>query len=306
MTYDIEFDKVTKHYNKHLAVNDISLKVQKGTIFGLLGSNGAGKTTLMRMIVNLLAPDSGEVIVFGETPSPNIQRQIGYLPEGRGLYKLMTVGEQLTFFAKLKGLGRREANRRIDTWLERLSMAHCKHKIPIELSRGMHQRIQLIAAMVHDPRLLILDEPFTGLDPAAVSTLKEIILDMKRERKTIVFSTHNMEQVEQLCDNICLIHQASKVIDGPLSEVKMRYGYDTVILDAVASNNLDGIDSLLGDELITKATRYPNYYALQLKNGTDSQEILRRVMDAKVRVNRFELQKPSMNDIFVSLLQDQK
>jgi len=289
----VELRNVTKRFDEFVAVRDLSFEVRQGTIFGLLGPNGAGKTTSIRMIVNIFAPDEGEVLVLGEQVSPDLQRRIGYLPEERGLYRKMTVGDQLLFFASLKGLESREARRRIDEWLERMELSDWKKKKPTELSKGMQQKVQFIATAVHEPDVLILDEPFSGLDPVSVNTLKGIILDLKQSGKTVIFSTHQMEQVEQLCDDICLINHSTRVLSGGLREVKRRFGKNTVILD------YEGQDSFLGTDLVKRLDRFPNYSEILLNDGADSQEVLRRAVNSGARVNRFELVEPSLNQIFI-------
>jgi ABC-2 type transport system ATP-binding protein len=289
----IELRNVTKRFNEFVAVRDLSFEVRQGTIFGLLGPNGAGKTTSIRMIVNIFAPDEGEISVLGEHLSPRLQQRIGYLPEERGLYKKMTVGDQLLFFASLKGLNSREASRRIDPWLERMELSDWKHKKPTDLSKGMQQKVQFIATAIHEPDILILDEPFSGLDPVSTGTLKSIILEQKEKGRTIIFSTHQMEQVEQMCDDICLINHSTKVLGGELREVKRRFGKNTVILD------YQGPDSFLDSELVKHVNRFPNYSEIMLTDGADSQEILRRAIAAGAQVNRFELVEPSLNQIFI-------
>jgi ABC-2 type transport system ATP-binding protein len=289
----IELKSVTKRFDEFVAVRDLSFEVRQGTIFGLLGPNGAGKTTSIRMIVNITAPDEGEVLVMGRHVSPEIQQRIGYLPEERGLYKKMTVNDQLIFFAALKGLDSREAARRVDEWLARLDLSDWKGKKPPDLSKGMQQKVQFIVTAIHDPEVLILDEPFSGLDPVSVNTLKEVILDLKKQGKTIIFSTHQMEQVEQMCDDICLINHATKVLGGRLKEVKGRFGRNTVILD------YEGPDSFLTSDLVKRHNQFPNYSEILLQDGADAQELLKRALAEGARVNRFEMVEPSLNEIFI-------
>jgi ABC-2 type transport system ATP-binding protein len=289
----VEIRNVSKRFDNFVAVKDLSFEVRSGTIFGLLGPNGAGKTTTIRMIVNIFAPDEGEVLVRGQHMTADLQQHIGYLPEERGLYKKMNVGDQLQFFGKIKGLDAREAARRTDEWLARLELSDWKGKKAQELSKGMQQKVQFIATVIHDPELLILDEPFSGLDPVSVNLLKGIILDLKKQGKTIIFSTHQMEQVEQMCDDICLINHATKVLGGSLREVKRRFGRNTVILD------YEGPDSFLSDDLVKRLNRFANHIEILLQDKADAQEILRRAIAAGVRVNRFELVEPSLNEIFI-------
>ena len=289
----VELKGVTKRFDEFVAVRDLSFEVRRGTVFGLLGPNGAGKTTSIRMIVNIFAPDSGEVVVFGQHVSNQLQQRIGYLPEERGLYKKMKVGEQLVFFASLKGLSREVAESRADEWLRRMELSDWKNKKAIELSKGMQQKVQFIATVLHDPDFLILDEPFSGLDPVSVNLLKQAILDLKERGKSIIFSTHQMEQVEQMCDDICLINHATKVLGGSLREVKRRFGRNTVILD------YEGANSFLTHDLVKRQNRFANYSELLLNEGADPQEVLRRAIAAGARVNRFEMVEPSLNEIFI-------
>lgn len=289
----VELKGATKRFDEFVAVQDLSLEVRQGTIFGLLGPNGAGKTTTIRMIVNIFAPDAGDVLVLGRHMSPEMQPRIGYLPEERGLYKKMKVGEQLIFFANLKGIDSGVARERIDDWLARLELSDWKDKKSGELSKGMQQKVQFIAAVLHEPELLILDEPFSGLDPVSVSLLKDTILDLKQRGKSIIFSTHQMEQVEQMCDDICLINHATKVLGGSLRDVKRRFGRNMVILDY---EHGDGF--FLGD-LVKRENRFANHVELTLNEEVDPQEVLRRAISSGARINRFELVEPSLNEIFI-------
>jgi len=290
----VELKNVTKRFDQFVAVRDLSFSVRQGTIFGLLGPNGAGKTTSIRMIVNITAPDEGEVSVMGRKHvSTELQQHIGYRPEERGLYKKMKIGDQLVFFANLKDIATAEAWRRVDQWLERLELSEWKNKKPPDLSKGMQQKVQFIASIIHDPEVMILDEPFSGLDPVNVNLLKGVIIDLKSRGKTVIFSTHQMEQVEQMCDDICLINHSTKVLSGSLKEVKRRYGKNTVILD------YEGPDSFLGTDLIKRHNRFPNYSEILLNDSADAQEVLRRALAAGARVNRFELVEPSLNEIFI-------
>jgi ABC-2 type transport system ATP-binding protein len=290
----VELKSVTKRFDQFVAVRDLSFEVRQGTIFGLLGPNGAGKTTSIRMIVNITAPDEGDVFVMGKQHvSTALQQSIGYLPEERGLYKKMKIGDQLVFFANLKDIDTAEARRRVDQWLERLELSDWKDKKPPDLSKGMQQKVQFIASIIHDPDVMILDEPFSGLDPVSVNQLKGVIMDLKSRGKTVIFSTHQMEQVEQMCDDICLINHGTQVLGGGLKEVKRRFGKNTIILD------YSGPDSFLGADLVKRHNRFPNYSEILLNDGADAQEVLRRALAAGARVNRFELVEPSLNEIFI-------
>jgi len=211
-------ERVSKSFGEFIAVDSLSLTASAGRVYGLLGPNGAGKTTTIRMIVNITAPDSGRIELFGQKLTPKLQDRLGYLPEERGLYRKMKVAEQLRFFARLKNVAGDELERKIDSWLSRLKISEWKEKKAMELSKGMQQKVQFISAILHEPDLLILDEPFSGLDPVNLELLKEVVLDLKAAGKTIIFSTHQMEVAEKICDDICLINRSRKVLEGSLRE----------------------------------------------------------------------------------------
>ena len=289
----VECRNVTKRFDGHVAVNNLSFAVSEGAIFGLLGPNGAGKTTTLRMIVDIYAPDSGEISVMGQSTSPRPQQLIGYLPEERGLYKKMKIGEQLLFFARLKGIESSEARRRIDYWLNRLELTAWKDKKLDNLSKGMQQKVQFILAVLSDPALLILDEPFSGLDPVSVSLLKSVVVDLKQHGKTIIFSSHQMEQVEQLCDEICLVDRATKVLGGRLRDVKRQFGKDAVLLD------YEGPDGFLSNPRIEKVIRHAHHVEVVLVKGTSPQALLEMAMTAGATINRFERVEVSLNEIFI-------
>jgi ABC-2 type transport system ATP-binding protein len=294
MPNTISVSRISKSYGDFIAVSDLSLEVKPGSIFGLLGPNGAGKTTTIRMIVNITIPDTGEIRLFGERMSDKLQERVGYLPEDRGLYKKMKVGEQLLFFAALKGMKPDAAARQIDEWLERVGLMEWKNKRWDELSKGMQQKIQFVSTILHDPELVILDEPFSGLDPINANLLKEVVQEMKRQHKTIIFSTHLMEQAEQLCDEICLINHGRKVLSGNLREVKRGFGRRDI---ALAGEDYDG---LLEDAALVKhVTHFPDHVEITPQDGVDSQAILHRLITAGARINRFELVEPSLNEIFI-------
>jgi ABC-2 type transport system ATP-binding protein len=298
MTNTVSVSHARKSYGDFTAVHDLSLEVQPGSIFGLLGPNGAGKSSTIRMIVNITMPDSGEIRLFGERVTPNnaakIQERVGYLPEDRGLYKKMKIGEQLLFFAELKGLARTEAAKRIDAWLERVSMSEWKNKRWEELSKGMQQKIQFVSTILHDPELVILDEPFSGLDPINANLLKEIVHELKRKQKTIIFSTHLMEQAEELCDEIALINRGRKVLSGPLREVKRGFGWRAIAIDG---ENLNG--QLKEHPLVQSVASMRDHMEVTLQNGADPQTLLKDLVAADVKLTRFELVAPSLNEIFI-------
>jgi len=290
----LKLDGVSKRFDTFVAVEDLSLQARRGRIFGLLGPNGAGKTTTIRMIVGITAPDSGAVELFGQRLAARARDRIGYLPEERGLYKKMKVGEQLRFFGELKGLAGRACEREIDRWLERMKLADWKLKKTDELSKGMQQKVQFIAAVLHDPDLLILDEPFSGLDPVSVEMLKTVVLELQAAGKTIILSTHLMEQAEKLCADICLLNRARKVLGGSLREVKASYGHNTVALRA------EGMNGVLDDRALVAAVKQHSDEAeVVLAAGADAQELLRRLVRAGARVTKFEQIEPSLNDIFI-------
>ena len=294
-TCTVALTGVTKSFGDFAAVSELSLKVRAGRIYGLLGPNGAGKTTTIRMIVNITAPDSGRIELFGRQITPELQDHIGYLPEERGLYKKMKVGEQLKFFAALKNVVGKEADQRVDRWLTRLKLAEWKNKKSMELSKGMQQKIQFITAVLHEPDLLILDEPFSGLDPVNVELLKEIVLELKAAGKTIIFSTHQMELAEQICDDICLINRSRKLLEGSIRQIKRSFGRNSVAL------RLEGEDGVLNDPaLVSKVERRADEIEALLAPGANAQDLLGRLVASGATVSKFEMIEPSLNDIFIA------
>jgi len=290
----IKLDHVCKSFGEFKAVNDLSLSVRSGRIYGLLGPNGAGKTTTIRMVVNVTVPDSGRIELFGSKITPQVQDRIGYLPEERGLYKKMKIGEQLRFFAALKSISGAEAEQRIDAWLTRVKLSEWKNKRSMELSKGMQQKIQFLTAVLHDPDLLILDEPFSGLDPVNVKLLKEIVLELKAAGKTIIFSTHQMELAEEICDDICLINRSRKVLDGSIRDVKRAFGRNTVAL------RFEGGDGVLDDRtLVSSVKRFSDSVEVLLAENADAQELLQRLVATGAIIGRFEMIEPSLHDIFI-------
>ena len=288
-------NQVTKSFGEFTAVNQLSLEVRPGRIYGLLGPNGAGKTTTIRMIVNITAPDSGEIKIFGKQITPELQDRIGYLPEERGLYKKMKVGEQLKFFAELKNVKGKDAEQRIDRWLAKLKLSEWKLKKSMELSKGMQQKIQFITAVLHEPDLLILDEPFSGLDPVNVELLKDVVLELKSAGKTIIFSTHQMEVAERICDDICLINRSRKVLEGSIREVKRGFGRNSVAL------RFEGDESVLSDPaLISKVERHSDEMEVLLAEGASAQTLLQRLVAGGAIISKFEMIEPSLNDIFIA------
>jgi len=284
---------VWKSFSGHVAVADLSLDVPRGGCFGLLGPNGAGKTTTLRMIMNVLAPDTGTIEILGRPATQSGRDRVGYMPEERGLYPRMVVEEQLLFFAEIKGVARKEAARRLGPWLERLGLVEWRRRKLYELSKGMQQKAQFIATVLHDPDVLILDEPLSGLDPVGVNVMRDVFLDLRRRGRTVVLSSHQMETVERLCDSIALIHHGRKVLDGPVSEVKSRHGKNTIVL----AYEGDGA-FLAGLPGVQKVSDFGRYVEIRMADGADPQSILREAA-SRIRVSRFEVVEPSLHDIFV-------
>ena len=292
-------ERVTKRFGGFTAVSDLSLQVRPGRVFGLIGPNGAGKTTTIRMIVNITAPDSGRIELFGQQMNTALQDRIGYLPEERGLYKKMRVGEQLRFFAELKDLRGAEADERIDAWLKKLELSAWKDKRTKELSKGMQQKVQFITAVIHDPDLVILDEPFSGLDPVNVDLMKQTILDQKAAGKTIILSTHQMEIAEKLCDDVCMINRAHKVLDGRLREIRRSFSRNAVALQFA------GGDGLLNDStLIANVRQHDEEFEVLMAPGASPQALLKRLVDSDAVVTKFELVEPTLHDIFIEKVRE--
>jgi len=290
----VKLNSIRKSFGDFTAVKDLSLQVKAGRIFGLLGPNGAGKTTTIRMIVNITAPDSGTIELFGQRITPDLQDRIGYLPEERGLYKKMKIGDQLKFFGELKNVAGKELDRRIDAWLERVKLSEWKNKRSMDLSKGMQQKIQFIMAVLHEPDLVILDEPFSGLDPVNVELLKEVVLDLKRAGKTIIFSTHQMDLAERICDDICLINRAEKVLDGSLRQIKQSFGRNAVALRIEGSH-----DVLTSNGLVSNVEIHSDELEVLLATGVSPQQLLRKLVDSGVTISKFEMIEPSLHDIFI-------
>lgn len=290
----LRVENVTKRFGEFTAVEDLSFVVRAGRVFGFLGPNGAGKTTTIRMIVGITAPDEGKIELFGNRISSELQNRIGYLPEERGLYKKMKIVEQLRYFAALKGVSQKEADARIDFWLERMRLADWKTKKTTDLSKGMSQKIQFIATVLHEPDLLILDEPFSGLDPVNVEFLIEVVAELKAQHKTIIFSTHLMETAERLCDDIILINKSRKVIGGTLRQVKEGFGKNMIALRATGGNGV-----LEDSSLVAKIIEHADEKELVLAENADEQILLRRLIESGARVTKFEKIEPSLNDIFI-------
>jgi ABC-2 type transport system ATP-binding protein len=293
----IEITTVTKRFGTYAAVNDVSLSVPEGSIYGFIGPNGSGKTTTIRMIMNIILPDTGEVTVFGRHSSTSARDEVGYLPEERGLYKRMQVRRLLRYYGQLKGKTLKDIDPVINTWLERFQLTPWADKKIEALSKGMAQKVQFISAIVSKPRLLILDEPFSGLDPVNADALKDAVLDLRRDGTTIVFSTHDMSAAERLCDRIFMIFKGNKVLDGTLDEIQSNYAHDTVRVKVSG-----GRASLAAFAEIDAINDYGNHQDVRLKDGANPQAFLRKLAEA-TEVQHFELTKPSLHDIFVRIAQ---
>jgi ABC-2 type transport system ATP-binding protein len=291
----LKVKRVFKSFDGFTAVDDLNLEVRPGRIFGLLGPNGAGKTTTIRMIVNITAPDSGVIELFGEPVNGNMQDQIGYLPEERGLYKRMRIGEQLRFFGELKSLNGTDLTRRIDHWLERVKLTEWKNKKATELSKGMQQKVQFVAAVMHDPELIILDEPFSGLDPINVELLTQLILELKAARRTIILSTHQMEIAERVCDDICLMNKSKKVLDGAIRDVKSSFARNLI------SMRFRGGEEVLDDRsIVLDVIRHSDHIEVLVRDLDASQLLLHKLIDAGAEISKFELVEPSLKEIFIA------
>jgi len=287
---------VCKSFGEVRAVNYLNVTVPAGSIYGFLGPNGAGKTTTIRMIMNILRPDSGQIALFEDHSAERAKSRIGYMPEERGLYRKMTVRKVLTYFGAIKDVTTAELTRRVPQWLERMDLANWADKKVEELSRGMHQKLQFAVTAINEPKLLILDEPFSGLDPLNTDLLKSIILDMRGEGKTVIFSTHVMHEAEKLCDSILLINKGRAILDDRLANVRAQKGSHAVCAE------LDGdTEFVRGLGSVTNVESDGNRLEITLKERADSQELLRSLMD-RARVRAFELKVPSLHEIFVDLV----
>jgi ABC-2 type transport system ATP-binding protein len=292
----IEIKSVTKRFGELTAVSNLSLSVPSGSIYGILGPNGAGKTTTIRMIMNIFAPDEGEIEIFGEKMGEETKNIIGYLPEERGLYPKMQTLELLVYFGELKGMEKKEAERRGIELLRRIGLYDWKNRKIEELSKGMQQKVQFIATIIHDPKIVILDEPFSGLDPLNTEVLKELMMELKKEGKTILFSTHLMEHAEKLCDYVALINKGKKVLDGSLSEIKRDFGRNIISIEIEGDGSpLYQIPSIID------RYEFGNRIELEMKEGENPYELLKEIME-RVKVKKFEISEASLNHIFIKVV----
>lgn len=288
----VELDRISKSYENKVAVKDLSLSIDAGTMFGLLGPNGAGKTSTIRMMVGITMPDSGKVNLLGKPLTRESLKNVGYLPEERGLYKKMKVMDQLVFMGQLRGLDPAAAGRRAHDWCERLQILDTAEKKTEELSKGMQQKIQFITTLLHDPALIIMDEPFSGLDPVNTTLLQDTLVDLKKEGRAILFSTHRMDQVEKLCDAICLVNRGEGVLSGGMREVKSRYERNHVVID------FEGDNAFLSHPAIAEYKNYAGHVEITLKPHADAQSLLHAAAE-KASIYRFEMMEPSLEEIFI-------
>jgi ABC-2 type transport system ATP-binding protein len=291
--YAVRLKGVTKSFGKHTAVSELDLEVPRGIICGLLGPNGSGKSTTIRMIMGILLPDQGSVALFGQEPDAAQRAKVGYLPEERGVYRKMKCVEFITFLAEIRGIARAEGRRRALAWLDRLGLPEWADKRVEDLSKGMQQKIQFIGTVVHEPELLILDEPFSGLDPINQDVLEEIVRDFRAKGTTILFSTHLMDQAERLCERVCLISKSRKVLDADIKELKAAERGGVVAVE------FEGPDAWLQGPEVARVERVNGGLHLVLAEGADHQAILRRGVGAGATILRFDLVEPRHHDIFV-------
>ncbi|MFD3261463.1 ABC transporter ATP-binding protein [Paenibacillus lentus] len=293
MAKPLVLEQVTKQFGDKTAVNRISLQVEEGEIYGLLGGNGAGKTTTMRMVLGLIYPDDGQILYHGQEYNTELQHKMGYLPEERGLYPKVKVSDQIIYLARLKGMSAQEADKSLRYWLERFEVPDYYNKKIEELSKGNQQKMGFIAAVVHKPKILILDEAFSGLDPVNVELLKATVKELRNEGTSILFSTHRMEHVEELCNNITILQRSNTVLQGNIQEIKKRYPREEVLLHTTGA--VSGLEAIPGVE---RAERRERGYSIRISDVAAAQDILRRAMSESM-VEHFEIKEPTLNQIFI-------
>jgi ABC-2 type transport system ATP-binding protein len=295
----LRVENVVKRFSGHTAVRGLTMEVPRGGIFGLLGPNGAGKTTTIRMIMSIILPDEGRILLMGQPANRGLSSRLGFLPEERGLYKKMEVLEHLIFLGQTKGLRRSDARVRAKRWLERLGLSEWAGRKVEDLSKGMQQKVQFISTILHDPELVVLDEPFAGLDPVNSKDMTQVVVDMAREGRTVLFSTHIMEQAEQMCDHVVIIARGEKVLDGSVAEVKRQGGNRNVAL--TFSRNKDRSRAVLQDRtLVARVEDYGATAELELASDADADRLLAALVGAGVGLSRFEIVEPSLRSIFIS------
>jgi ABC-2 type transport system ATP-binding protein len=306
MNHILEVEKVIKQYGDYVALNEISLSVPRGSIYGLLGPNGAGKTSLIRIINQITMPDSGTIIFDGEKLQPKHVQHIGYLPEERGLYKSMKVGEQCLYLAQMKGLSKEEAKKQLIYWFDRLEIQGWWNKKIQELSKGMAQKIQFVVCVLHKPKLLIFDEPFSGFDPINANLIKDEILELQKQGSTIIFSTHRMESVEELCDHIALIHKSNKLIEGKLTDVKKKYRTNSFEV-GILTDNVEGLMFDITQKFTVGQTNFKSLndeLKLEIQLGTATPNELLHLLTQRGQVTHFLEKIPSVNDIFIQTVSE--
>ncbi len=291
----VEMDRISKTYDSKIAVRDLSVAIEAGTMFGLLGPNGAGKTSTIRMMIGITAPDSGTVTLFGKPFSRASLKRVGYLPEERGLYRKMKVIDQLVFLGELHGLNAATATERAHRWCECLQILDAIGMKVEELSKGMQQKIQFISTLLHEPELIIMDEPFSGLDPVNTELLQDTLIELKKAGRAILFSTHRMDQVEKLCDSICLVDGGEAVLSGSMREVKSKYPRNRVVID------FEGDSGFVRHAAVAEYKAYGSRVEILLKDGADAQQLLHAAA-GQARVFRFELMEPSLEEIFIQIV----
>ena len=304
----LEVKNVVKNYGEYVALNEVSLTIPKGSIYGLLGPNGAGKTSLIRMINQITMPDSGEIIFDGEKLSQKHVQYIGYLPEERGLYKTMKVGEQCLYLAQMKGLSKAEAKKQLEYWFERLEIQGWWNKKIQELSKGMAQKVQFVVCVLHKPKLLIFDEPFSGFDPVNANIIKDEILELRKQGSTIIFSTHRMESVEELCDHIALIHKSNKLIEGRLDDVKRKFRTNSFEV-GILSDNIEGLMYDITQKFKVGQTNFKslnNELKLEIQLGNATPNELLNILTQRGQVTHFVEKIPSVTDIFIQTVTENK
>ena len=298
----LSLSHLVKHYATQKAVDDISFDIQKGSIFGLLGPNGAGKTTLLRMITGIFYPDAGEIKLDGKHFDPLLDiREIGYMPEERGLYKKMKIGEQALYLAQLRGLSKADAMEKIKYWFEKFEMQSWWNKKVEDLSKGMSQKLQFVITVLHEPKLIILDEPFSGLDPLNANLIKDEIYALAKKGSTIIFSTHRMEQVEEICDHIVLVNLGKKILDGTVADIKQQFKES---IFAIETNQPELIKDNSLFSIIDKADKNPNKILVKLSNAVASNEVLKYLIEQNIPIVSYNEVLPSLNDIFIQLVED--
>jgi ABC-2 type transport system ATP-binding protein len=306
MSTILEVNNVVKKYGDYVALNSVSLTIPKGSIYGLLGPNGAGKTSLIRIINQITMPDSGEIILDGEKLDPKHISHIGYLPEERGLYKSMKVGEQCLYLAQMKGLSKSEAKAQLDYWFDKLEIQGWWNKKIEELSKGMAQKVQFVVCVLHKPKLLIFDEPFSGFDPVNANVIKDEILELQKQGSTIIFSTHRMESVEELCDHIALIHKSNKLIEGSLDEVKRKFRTNSFEV-GILSDNVEGLMYDITQKFKVGQTNFKslnNEIKLEVQLGNALPNELLHILTQRGQVTHFMEKIPSVNDIFIQAVSE--